>query len=642
MASIKRKPNLPQLIGVSNYDKLKSNKAADTINPFISQTFNKKAKSNVEATSLDERYLDSDVYNQLLGANGYNQNIRSGKKMSYYGLDLKVRRQQMIRLSVHDVIDDVLTKLCNEVVVTGNGDAPIQLHVKNDILDAQNLKESYRKDVVDYAQKAFKRIVKMYGLEQLGESTSLWNKCWQFLTEGTQAYEMIWDSKDNPKYIIGIHEIDALDTESFYYDGIRFWKHHKSLSMRGDEHVILYDRQVVYIDWSKAQANNRMSYLEHLFKSFNDLRIIDETTINWSITNSTFRQMMTVPTRGLSRTQSAAAVAREMSRWNDEITYDGDTGMVHVNGQNRLQMMKSIYVAEGAGGSPKIENVKGDGPDFSDMAKNEFFEKRFYRAAKMPSSRFDGGSSDTWNIDTRATLREEINFGRFVDKIRQIMKMLIIKPLRTELIFRFPELQKDDIVDAFDLRWNTYNVFDELMQMDIMQEKMGFISDMNDKFSLETPDGQTMKYFSLDFLIEEYLPELTSEKRERNEALAILQEQRLFEYQIKIHQLNAKYNPELRFNDMGAPDTEAIETETTEIVGAPGDYSKMYNNDESDEDAENSDTSSKNLSQLKKQIEKTADNAVSTAKQTTKQQPDLEQVNKDIEQDLDKDVNIKK
>lgn len=621
-----RTKRLPNIQGISNYDKLRSNKSKNRYNPFISQTFNQKAKNNVEASSLDARYLDDDVYQQMLAYNNYNYNHRTGQKSSYYGLDLKMRRQRLILMSGHDIIDDVLTKLCNEVVVATNERSSIELTIKNSIFDQHKIKESYKQEVTEYAQKSYTRIVNMYGLEQLGSETSLWNKCWCFLTEGKLAYETIWNDPDNPKYIIGIHEIDALDTEPFFYNGAQYWTHHKLLGNK-TEKIILFDRQVVYVDWSKAQPNNRLSYLEHLMKSFNDLRIIDEATINWAITNSTFRQMLTIPTKGLSRTQAASAVNREQTRWNDEISYDSSTGEVSVNGRSRLQMMKTIYLGEGNGGAPKLETFGGDGPDFSNMEKNMFFEKRFYKAAKMPASRFDASGGESWNIDTRSTLREEINFGRFVDKIRQILKMLILKPLRTELVFRFPELKEENLLEAFDIRWNTYNVFEELMEMDIMQEKMQFIADMNEKFTLTTPDGADMKFFSLQFLMEEYLPELNDDKRKRNAALRVLQEKELFDYQIKIHQLNAEFNPELRINDFGAPDTEGIAKATAAAVGPPQDWSNYVDDEDDDDELSGTDSTEDIVSKIKSQAK--------TYKPETGK--DFDEVDKDIEKKLEKE-----
>lgn len=543
MAQKRQQPRLPQLIGVSNYDKLRSSVAFNQYNPFSSNTFNKKAKKNVEASSMDDRYLEDDVYWQILSANGFDKNIRTGQRISYYGLDRKIKRQQMIRLSVHDIVDEVLTKLADEVVVTAPEQSPIELRIKNEILDREQLKEQFKKELIEYAQQSFDKIVKMYGFNQQGTEYSLWAKVWNFLTEGSLAYEIVWNDINKPRYIVGIHEIDSLDTESFYYNGVRYWKHRKMRSQKMDT-IILYDTQIVLIDYAAASPNNRMSYLEHLMKSFNDLRIIDEATINWTITNSTFRQMMTIPTKGLSRTQAAAAINREMSRWNDEITYDSTTGEVSVNGQSRLQMMKSIYVGDGNSGKPEIENIAGDGPDFSDTGKNEFFEKRFYRAAKMPMSRFDG-SGDSWNIDTRSTLREEIYFGNFVNRLRAIIKMLVLKPLRLELVARYPELAKDDAIDAFDIRFNSYNVFEELMKIDIMKEKIEYIHEIYDKFSTDLPEGGEMKHFSLEMLIEKFLPEWTQKDKERNDELLEKETVRMLKYQIRLNQLTAKYNPEL-------------------------------------------------------------------------------------------------
>lgn len=565
---------LPILPGVTNYDKLRNIKGFNQFNPFLANTFSKKAKDNAEASSLDDRYLDEEIYRQLLVQNGYGT-TRTSSRTSYYSMDKKVRREQLIRLSVHDIVDEVLTKLTDEIVVNVNGESPIKLNIDNAVFEREKINDNYRDEVVDYAKKSFKNIIKIYGLEQNGSNTSLWNKVYLFLTEGTQAYEIVWNDINNPKYITGIHEIDALDTTPFWWEGIQYWKHHKTRSRR-EEDVVLFDTQIVYIDYASASPNNRMSYLEHLMKAFNDLRIIDETTINWSIVNSTFRTIMKIPTKGLSRTQAAASVNREMSRWNDEMIYDRDTGEFSINGQNRLQMMKSIYMAEGPQGSPEISNFTGDGPDFNSMDRNNFFERRFYRAARIPLSRFDLDGGASWNLDTRSMLREEITYNRFVNRLRDIIKILILKPLKLELVARFPELKKDDILDAFDVRFVSYNVFEELMEMDILNEKVDGITKLADSFVQELPDGTQMKMFSHKFLMEKFLKELTEEDLERNEEMLLKETEKLFKYQIKLYQLKSQYDPELNIDPMsGTPDNNKIDNRAEDTMGPLLDFEAM-------------------------------------------------------------------
>lgn len=574
MAKAKVNQTIPTLPNVNNYEKLKKVSGFNQFNPFMSTTFSTKAKDKVETSSLDDRYIDDAVYRQMLIQNGFGSS-RTNQKSSYYSFDKKVRRQQLIRLSIHDLVDEVLTKLTDEVVININGESPIKLNINKALLEKENIKEDFKEEIIDYAKKSFKNIIKLYGLENNGTKHSLWNKVYLFLTEGTQAYEIVWNDIKNPKYITAIHEIDALDTEPFYWQGVQYWRHHKTRALK-QEDVVLYDTQIVYISYGDAMPNNRMSYLEHLMKAFNDLRIIDETTINWSIVNSTFRTIMRIPTKGLSRTQASANVNREMARWNDEMNYDRDTGEFTLNGQNRLQMMKSIYMAEGNSGSPTIESFSNDGPDFSSMDRNTFFERRFYRSARVPLSRFDLDGGASWNLDARSMLREEITFNRFVNRIRDIVKMLILKPLKLELVCKYPELMKDDILDAFDIRFVSYNVFEELMEMDILNEKVDGISKLIDALKVNMPDGGEMNTFSFKFLMEKYMPEFTEDDYKRNDALLLEEQEKAFKYQIKLKQLQSLYDPMFNLDpSTGMPDVESINRRAIDQTGELLDFEAL-------------------------------------------------------------------
>jgi hypothetical protein len=551
--------------GITNYDKLRNlNKKSTKIhqfNPFMTQMSSEQIMKNHEAESLDAKFLDEEIYNQLLMMNGLNQH-RTGRKSSYYGLPKKARRQQLTRMSIHDVVEEVLTKLTDEVVVNTQGKDPISLHIDTTVWDRLKLDKKFQDEVKDFAIEEFKRIIKMYGFHQHGSETSLWNKAYLFFIEGSQAYELVWDNLENPTKIIGIHEIDALEIEPFWFKGVKYWKHHRKLAHKED-YVILYDSQVMIINWADASPNNRMSYLEHLFKSFNTLRIMDEAMVNWTITNSTFRMLFKIPTGGKSRIAASQSIAKAKHQFNDDIHYNSETGEVNINGGANQMAMKSYWMGDGDSGSPEIEAVQNQGPDLGNTERNEYFAKKFYRNAKMPFSRFDANASETWNIDTRSQLREEISFNRFVSRIQDILKMLILKPLYLQLAARFPELKDDsDVLDAISVRFTTYSVFEELMHLDIMQEKIEAIERMSEAFTIDTPEGDRMKYFSIEFLVNEYLPELTKEKLDLNAKMVAQEIERGFKHQMKIYKLRAKYDPDRNFDETGT----AVDPELIDII----------------------------------------------------------------------------
>jgi hypothetical protein len=97
------------------------------------------------------------------------------------------------------------------------------------------------------------------------------------------------------------------------------------------------------------------------------------------------------------------------------------------------------------------------------------------------------------------------------------------------------------------------------MHLDVLNEKIEAISKINEAFVLQTPDGDDMKFFALDFLIQKYLPELTETDLKLNDKLMAKQTERLFKHQISLYTLKAVYDPDRHLDpETGLPDMDAI------------------------------------------------------------------------------------
>ena len=69
-----------------------------------------------------------------------------------------------------------------------------------------------------------------------------------------------------------------------------------------------------------------------------------------------------------------------------------------------------------------------------------------------------------------------------------------------------PNLKNDKrILNAISLRWNSYNQFEEMMNIDIDTKRIEFISTLKDTFIEIDAEGNETPYFSMKFLITRYL-----------------------------------------------------------------------------------------------------------------------------------------
>ena len=142
---------------------------------------------------------------------------------------------------------------------------------------------------------------------------------------------------------------------------------------------------------------------------------------------------------------------------------------------------------------------------FIDQIK--YFEYKLYKMSKIPTTRFDKDAQSTWfGNDPTQALRDEINFSRFVNRIRNNFAEIMLKPLRISVALAMPDIKNDKrILDAMSLHFNSYNLFEEMMNLEIMQKRIDFIGTFKDSLTETDAEGNEIPFFSLKFLVMQYL-----------------------------------------------------------------------------------------------------------------------------------------
>ena len=128
--------------------------------------------------------------------------------------------------------------------------------------------------------------------------------------------------------------------------------------------------------------------------------------------------------------------------------------------------------------------------------------------SKIPLSRFDyeNGSASFFGTDVTSMARDEINFGRYVTRLRNTFGKIILKPLQIQLALDIPELRDaTEVLDAVQLRWNSYNLFEELFEQEVMQKRVEFIQTMKESLVDMDTEGNELKFFSSEFLVRKFL-----------------------------------------------------------------------------------------------------------------------------------------
>jgi len=467
----------------------------------LGMSYDEKVIDNMRAIPADKNFLPKEeqlIHQDLFTSLAQNWKVKSNAEKSFFDKDLPTKRDALRRLAVQPELEDILDKMSNEAIVY---DTEL-VYFAEPFVEAQEI-NMFTKDVQDKInntiQTNFRRFYKM-----LEWKYRAWDDFKRFLVEGVMAWEIVYDSLEKPTRIIGLIPLDPATLTKKFDNNKWYWIQFKGMS--GRERKLL-DSQVIYICYQDTGCLTRMSYLERLIRPFNIYRIIEQAQIIWTVTQSSYKLKFTIPVKGMNRTNGMMTLSSAMNKYKEDIKFQPDTGELNINGQVNLPFNKEYWMPENEAGTPQIETIGGDGPEISDNDQLKHFRNELYKISGIPLSRFDQESGETWfGSDPTSTARTEIDFGRAVARLRNRFSQIMIKPLQIQLALDVPELQDNrDVLEAISLQYHSYNLFEEMLDIELMQKRVDFIQAMKDGMVDMDQNGNEIKFWASKFLVQKYL-----------------------------------------------------------------------------------------------------------------------------------------
>ena len=486
-----------------------------------------KVYKNMVAIPADKALQPKDpIFQQTLyGNSGYmgNWKIKPEEEKNFAEKTLEQKREVLRKMAMQPELEDILNIMANECIVYDDDLAYICTPYLDTAL-IQELNERSAEEIRAAVESAFYKLYMLLGWKRIA-----WNTFYRFLIEGVLCYEIVYDDLEHPKSITGVVDVDPATITRSIENGVTYWIQFKDVM--GRERKLL-DSQIVYIKYEDSGVSSRQSYLERLIRPFNIYRIVEQAQVIWTVTQSSFKTMFTIPIAGMNKAKGMQTLSQAMNRYKEDISFNTETGELQVNGKMNMPFNKEYWMPENENGKPEIETLVDSGPQLNDSEQLKYFEEKLFKMSKIPSSRFDKDAQSTWfGTDPTQQLREEINFGRFVDRLRNTFAEIMLKPLRIQLSLSIPEIKNDKrILDSISLRFNSYNQFEEMANIEIMTKRVEFIGTMKDSLTITDEEGEETPYFSPKFLILKYLKmseadlELNEKYKKEEELLKKLKE----------------------------------------------------------------------------------------------------------------------
>lgn len=462
-------------------------------------SYDDQVYKNMKAIPADKLLQPKDD-NMVLQSMYSNMNwkIKPEEEKTFQEKTLEQKRDILRKLAAQPEIEDILDVMADECVVYDDEEVYIcKPYIDNAVI--QDLNENALEEIRSAVDTIFYRIYLLTDWRN-----NAWNDFRRWLVDGDVSYEIVYDDIENPKNIIGIIDIDPATLTRVVENGTTYWVQFKGVL--GKERRLL-DAQVIYIKYEDSGVVERQSYLERLIRPFNVYRIVEQAQIIWTVTQSSFKTIFTIPVQGMSRARGLQTLNAAMNRYKEDISFNGDTGELKVNGKMMLPFTREYFMPENENGKPEMETLTDQGPSLMDSEQLKWFESKLYKMSKIPESRFDRENPSTWfGSDPSQQLRDEIKFSRFTTRLQHIFAEILLKPIRIQLALQIPDIKNDKrILNSVGLHFNSYNQFVELMEEQIDMTRMEHIQSLRDTFMTTDEEGNEEHYFSDEFLLVKYL-----------------------------------------------------------------------------------------------------------------------------------------
>jgi hypothetical protein len=230
-----------------------------------------------------------------------------------------------------------------------------------------------------------------------------------------------------------------------------------------------------------------LSHLHRAIKPLNQLRILEDATVIYTLTRAPERRVFYVDVGNLPKAKAEQYLSDMMARHKNKLTYNASTGEL---GDQRkfMTMTEDFWFPRREGNrATEIDTLPG-GSSISDNDNLSYFQKKLFKSLGVPVGRLESENMYSFGRVTEMT-RDELRFSKFIRRLRTRFSILFDTILEKQLVLKgvlTPE-EWNEIKDFIRYDFMKDNYFEELKKMEILREKMNTLREIQDSVG---------KYFS--------------------------------------------------------------------------------------------------------------------------------------------------
>lgn len=319
----------------------------------------------------------------------------------------------------------------------------------------------------------------------------------------------------------------------------------------GTAGIKIKDDSIIHIVSGLMDKNNTLvlSYLHPSIKPLNQLRSLEDSTLIYHLSRAPERRIFKIDVGNLPKMKAEQHLREMMARYKNKLSYDAATGEVK-DDRKFMTMLEDFWLPIREGGRGTQIDVLSGGTQLTQLLDSvSYFEDKLFRSLQVPMSRLKPDSMTTLGRATEIS-RDEMNFQKFVDRIRNKFSILFMEALEKQLILKAVTTPDDwEVIKKYiRFRFLRDTYVSEVKDLEIWQMRMELLQ-MADMFA--------GKYYSHNKVQKEIMR--MDEEEQEEEAELISQE---FE--------NPQYNQQLMANIIEQEQEAAIASKQAKAQNAAG------------------------------------------------------------------------
>jgi hypothetical protein len=177
-----------------------------------------------------------------------------------------------------------------------------------------------------------------------------------------------------------------------------------------------------------------LSYLHKAIKPANQLKMMEDSLVIYRISRAPERRIFYIDVGNLPKQKAEQYLKDVMNKYRNKIVYDSQTGEIR-DDRKFMSMLEDFWLPRREGGrGTEITTLPG-GENLGQIDDINYFQNKLYQSLNVPISRLQPSTGMNFGRAAEIT-RDELKFGKFVDKLRKRFNELFQDVLRTQLLLK--------------------------------------------------------------------------------------------------------------------------------------------------------------------------------------------------------------